>query len=1816
MTIIPEWQGNAIAEYLADRIALSFESAIKRGRTPRLICPLCTGELALAAHMNLRALGVNSVLVAGSGRYPDPNTRNETCITDVDKMVSFRLEPVVYVLEPGLLPLVPQSLRGTGGTSLKLEIPERWPLESGEVSIFDLIEHLATTVWKLPDEVVRSIQNVVKTLLVPSLASRPDGARLLVEEFLSDNPWTTKIGQSAQAFCGQVGILWHESISESVNRASYKISTIQAIAATLRETSQSGEELERRLKAIFSEDPPTETVEKAQDLRVLMDGLFRNDHMLSGFLSLSSGLKRVFAIRGRRALWITFETLVDLLEISTTVGTATIEFSHVISNAVLLGDVATQPIILSTLDHTDLVTFRVAFEVDTENVAIRLKIGRRIAGEQHVSVSQISANFDVPIDELANSGGGERKKVVAEILDGNVVLARATASIVLLDSSGALLHFKGADKSSDLIFAGSPAVVHVDCPTRVRMVVGESLGSDFDWRLDGDALVARRAQDSERIIELVQTLDPKLLQAAESLLEVESIGEDLDDGALSFEVSLITGESSAGHFTVDALLESEVTRFRRKRSPSLEEALDLFLGNTSDVGRKLGIPKFCVSRTSFARYFEASSERDEFPFAPLITDLFSTEELRATSFRVSDESELVKVAKVLDRNPFSIHKSASEQFLALLAEYRSTRNAVIDLAVQNCDAEAVGHPVYCYAPLYCKRTSEQMEGVLSKHVEAYSHLVRSAVGDQNSCFLDRFLALNIDCVLSVSSETEYQPYSDIKLLGPWHPLVAAQRYFYQKALTEYAGRISESDVSDLDIFAKLTPLLRDSQLAYVLASLGVEAEQLARLANQLDSGWILALPNTVSEHIAKLKSDNPVRLAEDAARFKNCSGFDLLADLDDIAESVGDMIGKYVSSVPASNRVGVRFGSGFDLENIVAELQSELHDNNGEPTELMELLPGGIDLYIDGLQSEDAVDAAIEISEENLPVRLYSILRSSNEQIHSVDVSFLSPRDTAEFTKYHQEFRKYILRGTGDSFLLSRQPRQTRPRAAKLESVGPIYENPEFDGGANEYGDLERNTRTMCSLLQSAELVGSEEMDVSAGSVPTAPTGKWEYLPGEQTDPAILSQYLQANRDRSLWDFQFGIGRKGKESHYVLSKHTNVLLAALRTAIGGSNESVTDILLDMSRIGSPLLRESNGTMNKAKGCAGLVATRRIIPLQEILEAGSFPILVPIDSFDGIIGYKASSRSETDSRMADLLLLVFTEVQGPTPAVEIRATAVEAKYRSVVPSSLSSFFIQTGQTYERIERLFMAGNEAAFLPCRIAIAEIVGFGLRLAEIGGDVSDKILQSIVCGSYEWRSSNLSSLVTILTPQQGQETQLRKQFDGGWKAIVSTSDFPSATTTEESPIKPMREKILSLVCDFQQKSRAVSADPNPPPIVTPSPTVPAKSNSVEDIGKQDSQRQPRAQEPEHGPGDGTAGVILDTGQSPEEFLRNGYAKVAKLLKEWKVSLEPVDSQSLMRNTPSCFRYQYKLRSSKDLSKASRADFLTAIKYELELEENANITVSISRGYLVFEIGKNKEDRYPVYADELWSKVETMYDGIDRLAVAVGESVATGDPVIVDFKKLPHLLIAGQTGAGKSVAIETIVEGLTRFYSPEMFELSIVDFKGVDFLRYRDSPHLRSEIAGDAQGALNLLGGLVSTTNDRMKLFAEKRVKNISEYNSKYPDSRLAYKMVVIDEFAELVLDETTKKGIIQLVQSIAQKSRAAGTHLIVCTQYPRGDVVDRLITANLPGRLCLKVPDSTASGVVLNESGAEKLALDGDALYVDGTSGTVRLQVAIVRD
>ncbi|MDA7565424.1 DNA translocase FtsK [Candidatus Pelagibacter sp.] len=276
---------------------------------------------------------------------------------------------------------------------------------------------------------------------------------------------------------------------------------------------------------------------------------------------------------------------------------------------------------------------------------------------------------------------------------------------------------------------------------------------------------------------------------------------------------------------------------------------------------------------------------------------------------------------------------------------------------------------------------------------------------------------------------------------------------------------------------------------------------------------------------------------------------------------------------------------------------------------------------------------------------------------------------------------------------------------------------------------------------------------------------------------------------------------------------------------------------------------------------------------------------------------------------------------------------------------------------------------------------------------------------------------------------------------------------------------------------------------------------------------------------------------------------------------------------------------------------------------ESARIATIPGRSTIGIELPNSSREN--VYLSEILSNSDFNKKDM-RLPIALGKNIS-GIPVVGDLASMPHLLIAGTTGSGKSVCINTIILSLLYRHTPDKCKFILIDPKMLELSTYEGIPHLLCPVITEAKKAASVLGWVVKEMENRYRLMTKEGVRNIDGYNAKHTLA-MPYIVVVVDEMSDLML--VAGKEIENYIQKLSQMARAAGIHIIMATQRPSVDVITGTIKANFPTRISFQVTSKIDSRTILGEQGAEQLLGKGDMLYMSSANKIVRIHAPFVSE
>ena len=436
-------------------------------------------------------------------------------------------------------------------------------------------------------------------------------------------------------------------------------------------------------------------------------------------------------------------------------------------------------------------------------------------------------------------------------------------------------------------------------------------------------------------------------------------------------------------------------------------------------------------------------------------------------------------------------------------------------------------------------------------------------------------------------------------------------------------------------------------------------------------------------------------------------------------------------------------------------------------------------------------------------------------------------------------------------------------------------------------------------------------------------------------------------------------------------------------------------------------------------------------------------------------------------------------------------------------------------------------------------------------------------------------------------------KKTIGRVALLLRKVSLPALPRAEREAAQPELEPVVSVPAVVSATS-SFDMEAEPPLVITPNSLAPVRSAVLSERSESKGQDDRKRPTPEpHGPASSRAYRLPDLSlfDAPPKSPVDESSR-AHVLEDTLASFGVGAKVSHIERGPSVTRYELKPERGVKISRiASLSDDLalalaaTSVRIEAPIPGKSAIGIEVPNKTVSIVAIREILDALPDRGQ------------VPPLWMALGKDI-TGRPVFGDLCKMPHLLIAGATGAGKSVCLNTIVASLLVSATPDQVQMLMIDPKRVELTVYNGIPHLIKDVIADPRLAAGALFEMTKEMEARYERFAKAGVRKIEEYNAKYHDERLPYVVIAIDELADLMLVAPSK--VETTIMRLAQLARATGIHLVVATQRPSVDVITGLIKANVPSRIAFAVSSQTDSRVILDMNGAERLLGRGDMLYL----------------
>ncbi len=539
--------------------------------------------------------------------------------------------------------------------------------------------------------------------------------------------------------------------------------------------------------------------------------------------------------------------------------------------------------------------------------------------------------------------------------------------------------------------------------------------------------------------------------------------------------------------------------------------------------------------------------------------------------------------------------------------------------------------------------------------------------------------------------------------------------------------------------------------------------------------------------------------------------------------------------------------------------------------------------------------------------------------------------------------------------------------------------------------------------------------------------------------------------------------------------------------------------------------------------------------------------------------------------------------------------------------LSLLFFSPTMSFERLPQVTLGVTCAVISFCALLSSLSLQKPELLAAGGflGQTVFTLMESIVGGPGTVLTLALLFLISLMLSTQFSPYQL---FALIWRVIRGIFSLFSRLISRRQEKRIERKAIKAKkVAELKEKSR-LEKPPSVPATAPPAPSGPPVVKELPQTEKEETEEfslTPVARGDWEIP---PLSLLSKNEQEQKQVDKETYYKISKKLEQKLVNFGVSGSVVGISPGPVVTTYEYSPAPGVKINKiAGLADDLA-----LGLKAQSVRVVGSIPGKAALGIEIPNDDRQIVFIRDLLS-CEAYRNSKSKLTIALGLDVI-GNPALADLAKMPHLLIAGATGAGKSVAINTIIASILFNATPEEVRILMVDPKRIELSGYEGIPHLLHPVVVEPKLASRALLWAVREMERRYRMLEEAKVKSFQSYNEVSAE-KMPYIVVIVDELADLMM--VASKDVEAAIARLAQMARAAGIHLMLATQRPSVDVLTGLIKANFPTRISFKVSSKVDSRTIIDTSGAEHLLGSGDMLYLPpGSSSLKRIHGAYISE
>lgn len=1395
------------SKILSDLILQYVASVTQIGGEYRIVVPGLTMAIGEEVHASLRAAGINSYLTINNLRGPDETKRWLLPAS----LTNMRIGSFVAIADPGALSEIRDSIRGSGGAIRSIGFSEEWPWIDDGSEAFQFRGPFASALvgkWAQSKEERAWLHSFLLDGLVAATRRLPDRASLLLEGIIGsfDPSSPPSVAGISERFLFHCGVPRPTAIGDD---ARHLVLSTRSLVKRITERARKESDLRRQvLERVPVDDPEAEALRSA--LHAFFDGLAAVSSLDGDLLALR---KCWGSDSDKLRNWclLTAERLRELFEVQD-VQPIKLICSWLSGQGVLVSDDGLSAACIP--DSTFQV--RAQFEIPPDDFqGADCQIQVTIRGTQAASAQLSASAGDVTLSFCAPHLGvtyRSRLPVTVTVLkDGNAIgKARLVAHCCGEQRPAFVVATPGfwVANAEDISDDPSPAQRHsVDGPVTLHLFSLE--GAQPEIRHE-DGRPEQPKKDSNGIWSTASPLNPLDAPAGQVTCTCQMGARWV---TLTFEMEDIV----RGEFTLEDELRCVIAAGRVEAAKAI---LKIFDGASTEPYPRLGgINKQSLRRVRLAKCFE-----DRAGWQPILTDLLAGAE--GTAQACGDFAR--SVGPGADSRAIAA-ATLPTQAQALVQNYAEKRDAfrIAVLGILPGPFPVEEHPDYATHPFFLSDEASgrgALESALQGYLAAYCQIrehLRSHVATLT--WEQAFLLSYLDCAVNWRDGRSKGTFF---LLGPWHPLVAAKRFMVQRALVLRARRLVTSSDRSFGHLAGLLGEVPGFSWHHALKAEDTSFE-IAYVAATTDPGWHFAFKREATEVVREGAIERI--LVESTKALRETLGLEARVRLPSTSAMVRTVLNGYIRTFPSKRHLGIYLSAGFPGEEELAQSNTFLHQEGG-PTMAGEQLPGGVSA---SFSERPSVPEGVQWTDPPLKIFLYperaDCIREQHPNIHfsgsGDDVKFLDLTDGCSLPRG----REY------DAVFSQPLSRLVQGQTSISQSVSIEWEQQSDAVVDGIGGHFLRACRLNCALA------GPPKGIVRPANLPQSLDATWTVVPGTVLDPAVFVRYVRDGRsraleERALWDYRISVAR-ASTSYFVLSTIPGAFRSSLGGIFPGAPSLATECITELGQIGLAIGGEAMKSGRHALGTLGIVAAVRLFgaaggQLGPLAWNGrSVGFLIPIDSFLGLLDDQTGPDDEepkaTDRRRGDLLAMVLSEQTGDKPRLHIEAVVVECKFTGATLDEqyASEALGQSRRSMERFSELCLAARNEDGLPERLALLQLVRFGLRIS--GGheaDHPDRIPQEqaiynhLLQGQFDLVATKSDSLL-VSTELALPGTAETSKTGGGLWIRLNKQHWPGVADTQS--VEVARRAIGNLFAG----GGGIVASGSPPPA---GPTLPSSPSET----------------------------------------------------------------------------------------------------------------------------------------------------------------------------------------------------------------------------------------------------------------------------------------------------------------------------------------------------------------------------------------------------